>query len=114
RTSSVDAPRDAMKRGLVLVEGQTEERFVTECLAPYLLPKQLALIPTIVATRRPAGRPHFKGGVVSYGQIQRDLGLLLRDSDVAIVTTLLDYYALPDDFPGMADRPAASAVQRVT
>lgn len=26
-----------MKRGLVLVEGQTEERFVNECLAPYLL-----------------------------------------------------------------------------
>jgi hypothetical protein len=30
-----------MKRGLVLVEGQTEERFVNECLGPYLLEKRL-------------------------------------------------------------------------
>jgi hypothetical protein len=30
-----------MKRGLVLVEGQTEERFVNEGLAPYVLAKGL-------------------------------------------------------------------------
>jgi hypothetical protein len=30
-----------MKRGLVLVEGQTEERFVNECLEPYLSARNL-------------------------------------------------------------------------
>jgi hypothetical protein len=37
-----------MKRGLVLVEGQTEERFVDELLVPYLLAKGLVLVPTVV------------------------------------------------------------------
>jgi len=102
-----------MKQGLVLVEGQTEERFVTECLGPHLLVRQLALVPTIVKTKRVVGGSSFKGGVTSYRQVQRDLGFLLHDSGASVITTLLDYYALPSDFPGMADRPAASAAQRV-
>jgi hypothetical protein len=103
-----------MKRGLVLVEGQTEERFVNECLAPYLLDKGLILErPTIVATKRVAGGPNFKGGISSYGQVQRDLQRLLHDEHASIITTVLDYYALPKDFPGMRDRPAGSPRNRV-
>jgi len=102
-----------MKRGLVLVEGQTEERFVNECLGPHLQARQLVLVPTIVKTRRVVGGSAFKGGVTSHRQVQRDLGLLLHDSGACVVTTLLDYYALPADFPGMSDRPAGSAAQRV-
>ena len=102
-----------MKRGLVLVEGQTEERFVNECLGPYFATQGLFLIATIVKTKRVVGAPHFEGGVASYGQVRRDLGLLLRDSDASVITTLLDYYALPSDFPGMRDRPDGSPTQRV-
>jgi hypothetical protein len=69
-----------MKRGLVLVKGQTEERFVNECLAPYLLAKGLLLErPTIVTTKRVAGGSNFKGGISSYGPVQRDLQRLLHD-----------------------------------
>lgn len=88
-----------MKRGHVLVEGQTEERFVNECLRPYLLAKGLALGTTIVKTKRTVGGPHFKGGVRSYGQVRRDLAFLVRDTGASVITTLLDYYALPTDFP---------------
>jgi Domain of unknown function (DUF4276) len=102
-----------MKRALVLVEGQTEERFVSECLAPYLVAKGLGLQTTIIATKRVVGESHVKGGVRSYGQVQRDLRLLLHDTHASAITTLLDYYALPDDFPGMRDRPAARARDRV-
>jgi len=103
-----------MKRGLVLVEGQTEERFVNECLAPYLLDKGLILErPMIVATRRIAGGPNFKGGIRSYGQVQRDLQRLLHDGHASMITTVLDYYALPHDFPGMRDRPPGSPRSRV-
>jgi hypothetical protein len=102
-----------MKRGLVLVEGQTEERFVNECLGPYFATHGLFLIATVVKTKRVVGAAHFEGGVTSYGQVRRDLGLLLRDSDASIITTLLDYYAVPSDFPGMHDRPPGSAQQRV-
>lgn len=103
----------AMKRGLVLVEGQAEERFVTECLAPYFLAKGLVLATTIVKTKRAVGGPHFKGGVLNYGQVRRDAGLLLRDTNAVLITTLLDYYALPKDFPGMSDRPAGSSRDRI-
>lgn len=103
-----------MKRGMVLVEGQTEERFVNDCLAPYLLDRGLALErPTIVSTKRIIGGPHFKGGVQSYAKVQRDLDRLLHDSNAAVITTLFDYYALPVDFPGMRDRPSGSARSRV-
>lgn len=45
-----------MKRGLVLVEGQTEERFINECLAPYLLAKGLILERPTIVRRNEAGR----------------------------------------------------------
>lgn len=102
-----------MKRGLVLVEGQTEERFVNECLGPYMMDKGLPLVPAIVKTKRVVGAAHLKGGVTSYNQVQRDLGVLLHDSDAAVITTLLDYYALPADFPGMATRPPGGPALRV-
>ena len=103
-----------MKRGLVLVEGQTEERIVNECLGPYLQASGLALTPTIVKTRRVVGGSPFKGGVSSHAQVQRDLGFLLHDTGASVITTLLDYYALPDDFPGMTHRPPGSAHARVS
>jgi hypothetical protein len=103
-----------MKRGLVLVEGQTEERFVNECLGPYLVAKGLGLVPKILTTKRVVGGSHFKGGVASYGQVRRELGFLLHDKGASVVTTLLDYYALPPEFPGMADRSASTPAGRVT
>jgi hypothetical protein len=102
-----------MKRGLVLVEGQTEERFVNECLGPHFATRDLFLMATVVKTKRVVGAADFEGGVTSHGQVRRDLGLLLRDSDASVITTLLDYYALPSDFPGMRDRPNGFAGQRV-
>jgi hypothetical protein len=102
-----------MKRGLVLVEGQTEERFINECLGPYLLDRGLTLQPTIVKTKRVVGGPHFKGGVGSFNQVQRDLGHLLHDTNASVITTLFDYYALPAEFPGMTARAVGSAKARV-
>src|ERR1043166_6819115 len=103
-----------MKRGLVLVEGQTEARFIHDCLAPYLLARGLMLEnPTIVTTKRVVGGAHFKGGVRRYSHVKRDLERLLRDTNAAVITTIFDYYALPIDFPGMRNRPAGSPKDRV-
>ncbi len=41
-----------MKKVFILVEGQTEETFVKEVLAPYLFSKDMIIIPVIVYTRR--------------------------------------------------------------
>lgn len=94
-----------MKQALVLVEGQSEERFVLDCLQPYLAARGMWLTPRLVVTRDRPGTPRHKGGVVSYGQVERDLRRLFADSSLAVVTTLLDYYGLPPQFPGLSDRP---------
>jgi uncharacterized protein DUF4276 len=100
-----------MKQGQVLVEGQTEERVVNEWLRPYLEERGLVLVPKLVTTKRTIGAAHHKGGVRRYGKVQGDLQRLLGNTGLSVVTTLFDYYALPTDFPGMADRPARRAAR---
>jgi hypothetical protein len=57
----------------------------------------------------------FKGGVHSYGHVRRDLVRLLGDSAAVAVTTMIDFYGLPRDFPGAASlSSAASAIERVS
>jgi hypothetical protein len=87
---------------LVLVEGQSEEVFVNRTLAPHLVAHGVFVAkPILIWTKRlPVGGGH-RGGVSHYQQIRNSLNPLLRDKD-AWVTTLIDYYALPADFPGVA------------
>jgi hypothetical protein len=95
-----------MKRGLILVEGQTEERFVKQVLQPHLTLIDLYLVPTLLTTKVVKNGRNFKGGVTTFGKFESDLRRLLGGSgNGGLVTTLLDYYRLPQDFPGMGDRP---------
>ena len=90
-----------MTRVLLLVEGQTEEATVNHVLRPHLAPFGVFLErASLLRTKElPEGKP-YKGGVTTYGQMARDARRLLRDTD-AYVTTLIDYYRLPRDFPGL-------------
>jgi len=88
-----------MKQTLILVEGQTEENFVKSVLSPYLLTFEINIIPTIINTKIIKGGNNFKGGLNNYQQIKRDLLKLIKDKSV-FTTTLIDYYGLPNDFPG--------------
>lgn len=99
-----------MKRVLVLVEGQTEEAFIKRVLAPFFEPSELYLTPTILVTKRVKDGANFKGGVTNFAKFENDLSRLLRSSG-ALVTTMLDYYALPTDFPGMSTRPARGSAR---
>jgi hypothetical protein len=102
-----------MKRGLVLVEGQTEERFVNDVLAPAFRSYDFHLTPTLLITKRVKSGAHFRGGVTTYGKMRNDLKRLLNTSGGAVVTTIIDYYGLPADTPGMKTRPNASPLDRV-
>jgi uncharacterized protein DUF4276 len=92
-----------MNRLYLLVEGQTEEAFVKELLAPHYSRIELFITPIIVSTSRA-----FKGGVISYAKIRPQLLRLCRQDRDAHVSTMFDLYALPDDFPGKrcTDYPA--------
>jgi len=72
---------------LILCEGETEERFVKDILAPYLESSSIFAIPRNL------------NGVSKYNKIRTELDILCRDSS-AFVTTMLDYYKLPKDTPG--------------
>jgi len=102
-----------MKRALVSVEGQTEETFVREVLSPHLLPLGLWLDPILVATARVKHGPVFKGGLVTYHTVKKEIRRLFLDRDAIAITTMYDLYGLPDDFPGYATRPAADSYAKV-
>lgn len=102
-----------MKHVHVLVEGQTEETFVRDVLAGHLEDRGIWPTPVLVKTKRVKSGGTFKGGVTSTGKVLNDIRRLLQDTGAAALTTMLDYYALPSDFPGMATRPAGDARARV-
>lgn len=102
-----------MKRVFISVEGQTEETFVTEVLQPYFIELNLFLIPILVKTRRVPGRSADRGGYLPYPKIKRELQGLLGDTNVVAVTTMYDFYKLPHSFPGHANLPPGSSLQRV-
>ncbi len=94
-----------MRKVLILVEGQTEERFVKDVLQPYLWDGGVHPEPKIVTTKRVKRGAHFKGGITNFKKVEDDLRRFLGDTDAALVTTMFDYYGLPDDFPGKLTLP---------
>lgn len=82
------------KRLYIVVEGQTEEEFVKDLIAPYLLGYGIFTVPTIIRTST-----GHKGGFVNYQHLVNDIRRLLKSqgSDV-VVTTFVDFFRCPD-FP---------------
>jgi hypothetical protein len=89
-----------MTRLLMLVEGQSEEIFVKKTLTPFLAERRVYVQqPIVLWTKRIPSGGGFRGGVLNWNQIRKNLQPLTYDTD-AWVTTLLDFYGLPEDFPG--------------
>ena len=102
-----------MKRALVLVEGSTESNFVKQVLLEYFLALGLHLAPTIARTKQVVTGRDFRGGVTSFGKFKNDLSRLIYSRGDALVTTMIDYYRLPPDFPALGSRATAPALERV-
>jgi hypothetical protein len=78
----------------IVVEGQTEESFVSNVLAPTLWTQQIYLTPILL------GVPGHKGGRPSYDRVKKDVLLHLKQDATVYCSTLLDYYGLGPGFPG--------------
>ena len=88
-----------MKYVYIYCEGQTEESFVNDVLYPYFSRMDIYVTPIIHKTKRTPTKA-FKGGVSRYAPIKDELIKLCQDSN-CIVTTMFDYYAMPDDTPSI-------------
>ncbi|MCP1157003.1 DUF4276 family protein [Bacillus infantis] len=97
-----------MKQVMILVEGQTEETFINKVLQPYLIEKEIFLSATMVCTKQVKSVRRHRGGGNNYDFIKRDISNLLKSSHFDLVTTLIDYYALPENFPGQDTLPTTS------
>ena len=85
-----------------VVEGQAEEPFVQECLARHLAGFDVALTPRRVEFGRKKGRS-YRGGLLVYDKLKKDVLNWLHQDPEALVTTMVDLYALPGDFPGRSE-----------
>jgi hypothetical protein len=85
----------------LVVEGQTEETFVRDVLAMHLGHFGISADVRLVEFGRSHGRIS-RGGVSRYTPIRRDLQHWMREDKSTDVrfSTMLDFYALPQDFPG--------------
>lgn len=95
-----------MKRVCIVCEGQTEETFVRDVLAPAFYHLGLNLIPEMVETS-----PGHKGGALKYDRVKRHLRNTLRQNSTPVVTTLFDLYRLDSGFPGFGAAQAQSDLQ---
>lgn len=91
-----------MVRLNILAEGQTEEAFVNDVLAPHLAIHDVVACVRCVTTRRDSRRPDLvhRGGIRDYAKVRRDLLRWMAEDPDAKFTTMFDLYALPEDFPG--------------
>lgn len=83
-----------MRRLRIICEGQTEEGFINNHLAPYFAADNLFIDAPLI------GKPGHKGGNVNLPRLLTDLEKILRGDQAVYCSTLLDYYGLPSDFPG--------------
>lgn len=93
-----------MARVRVIVEGATEESFVSGPLYDALVPHGVFPIPTVL------GVPGRKGGNVTRQRVIGDVLKSLKQDQGIYCSTLLDLYGLGDGFsvpPGLANRPGS-------
>ncbi len=81
-----------MNEVVAIVEGETEQTFVRDQLAAHL-----ALLGTTIWAVLP-GRHRKQGGVKKWVVAKADIVRTLREKRYC--TTMFDYYAMPDDWPG--------------
>lgn len=72
----------------ILVEGETEEKFVKEILNPHFQTKKIYTTPVRLR------------GVSKYSIIESELKSLLKNNSFSLVTTMIDLYGAPADMPG--------------
>jgi hypothetical protein len=91
----------AMKRLNIVVEGQTEEAFVRGCLYEHLLSFDTAVTARLL------------GGATKTVRMLHFIRNTIKEDQTAYVSTMIDLYGLPSDFPGKRDSHNLPCIERV-
>lgn len=94
-----------MKRVHIICEGQTEETFVNEVLAPHLA--RYDVFPSAALV----GKPGHKAGHISTARMAGDIKLRLLGDKTAWCTTFFDFYGLDSKFVGKDEAALKSSYQ---
>lgn len=98
-----------MIRLRIVAEGHSEERFCKRMLIPHLANFGVFASVSKIETSSLRNRPdvRFKGGLPNYAHLKKDiLNYLCSDSSSELrVTSFVDFFHLPSDFPGINVMP---------
>lgn len=83
-----------MNRVYVVVEGQTEQTFVRDVLAPELAITNIYLYPRLI------GKPGHKGGDIRFDRAKDDICNFLKQETNTYITTMFDFYRIDGQWPG--------------
>lgn len=91
-----------MKQLNVFCEGQTEQAFCVQVLQPHLFPDGSGIVHTLAVGQKSHHHIYGTGKRSSYGRLRKFILNTIHQRHQADVffTSLIDLYALPDDFPG--------------
>jgi len=96
-----------MPRLLIHVEGETEEIFVNEVLRDDLMTKGYDSV-----AARILGTGRQRGGVGKWLDVRTEIRNHLLEDSGCIATTMVDYYGLPQKWPGRAKSKALGTTER--
>ena len=103
-----------MSRLLIHVEGQTEEDFVNEVVAPHLYGCGYTKVSArLVGNARQRDR---RGGIRAWSAVRKDILRHLKEDVGCLSTTLVDFYALPKTgeraWPGRAEAASLAFAEK--
>jgi hypothetical protein len=107
----------SIQRLYVFCEGQTEEAFTNATLYPHFFNRnRTSVIPILLPSKRGISSRAYKGGWTDYAKAKTFIQNFMAGyhSEETWFTTLLDLYAIPENFPGLAETTMNDANQRIS
>ena len=81
----------------IVVEGQTEQTFVRDVLAPQMAYEGIYLHSVLI------GKPGHKGGDIHFDRAKNDIGIFLRQRNDTYISTMFDYFRIDSKWPGKVE-----------
>src|SRR5437879_2971224 len=106
----------SVQRLYIFCEGQTEETFANTILYPHFLNRSSTyVVPILLPHKRRAVSRLHKGGWTNYSRAKSFIRDFMAEhhSDHTWFTTLLDLYAVPEDFPNLDVAPRGNPSERI-